>query len=198
MRGSRSTQLKPPLLLFGAGLLVFTALVASFFQQVVHFISNVIFRQPKTGVKKVLVDMLKRLGGELKQPRRLLRIVVVLTAVFLVAWSVQPAVPKTVIESGELIIMSAFGESPSDPRRILINQWNQAHPDNLVKVVDAPGEPDQQRERLVNNVKMNGKHEADVYVLDNVWMAEFIEKSYIQPFDESLRSSKDTGFSQMY
>lgn len=88
--------------------------------------------------------------------------------------------------------MSAFDESPSDPRRLLINQWNQTHPDNPVRIEDAPGEPDQQHESFLNDVRE--KHEADVYVLDIVWMAEFIKYDYIQPLDESRRTSKDADF----
>ena len=57
-----------------------------------------------------------------------------------------------------------------------------------MKIEDVPGEPDQQHERLVNDAKAGGRHQADVFVLDIVWMPEFIKNDYIRPLNESWQS----------
>jgi len=38
---------------------------------------------------------------------------------------------------------------------------------------------------MVNDAKPGGAHEADVYVLDLVWMAQFVDRGYIRPLDQS-------------
>jgi multiple sugar transport system substrate-binding protein len=70
----------------------------------------------------------------------------------------------------------------------VINQWNQAHPENKVTIVDVPGEPDQQHDRMADDAGPGGAHEADVYVLDNVWLPEFIRRGHIRPLDDALQA----------
>jgi len=89
--------------------------------------------------------------------------------------------------------MSAFDESPNDPRRILIDQWNETHPANQVSIVDVPGDPDEQHDIMAGDAARTDG-EADLYVLDNTWMSEFIHLQYIRALDESLRTNKDEDF----
>jgi len=98
---------------------------------------------------------------ELRKPRRIAVLVGVLAVVALVAWLV-PKPATAALEPGDIILISALDESPSDPRNILIDQWNQSHPNNQVRVIDAPGEPDQQHDRMLNDAKAGGRHDADI------------------------------------
>lgn len=147
--------------------------------------------RPKNGN----LDLLDRLGAALAKPKRVVAVLVIALAWFL-AVSLAPPVfsaPKAtpVIEPGELVIMSAIDESPSDPRRVLIEQWNQAHPENRVQVRNVSGEPDSQHAAMVANAKGGGKAAADIYLLDVVWMTEFIEHGYIKPLDRTELSTDD-------
>ncbi|WP_211363400.1 extracellular solute-binding protein [Saccharothrix saharensis] len=99
--------------------------------------------------------------------------------------------PDTGLEEGKLVVMTAFDESANDPRLMLIKLWNQLHPANQVEVVFVSGEPDQQNVRMVNDAKPDGAHEADVYVLDLVWMAQFREERYIRELDRSTLAGLD-------
>jgi multiple sugar transport system substrate-binding protein len=174
------------ILFFGGTLLLLTSLAVPFLPEVANRVSGILVDFP---------GWLKRRWKKLRQPKRLAAGVAALVIVGGLAVVIQPAAAtEPALEPGELTIMSAFDESPGDPRQILITQWNQTHPTNHVKIVDAPGEPDQQRQRMVNDVTSGGNHEADVYVLDNVWMAEFIKSTYIRPLDEKLRSTRDSDF----
>lgn len=109
---------------------------------------------------------------------------------------VGPPAASTSLEPGNIVVLSAFSQSPDDPRRILINQWNQSHPDNQVITQDVPGGTDSQHDRYVRDAQPNGKHEADVYVLDNVWMPEFIMGNYIRAIDETLSRATDENFTR--
>jgi multiple sugar transport system substrate-binding protein len=89
------------------------------------------------------------------------------------------------LETGELVLMSATDVSPSDPRRTLVEQWNQTHPRNPAKFERAAGETGEQHERMTNDAKEGGAHKADIYTLDIVWMREFIDNRYIRELDRS-------------
>ncbi|MFC6090946.1 extracellular solute-binding protein [Saccharothrix lopnurensis] len=95
------------------------------------------------------------------------------------------------LEPGELVIMAAEDLSPDDPRRTLLGQWNATHPANPAKIVNAVGETDEQYEHMVNDAKPDGKHEADVYLLDVVWMAQFVDEGYIRELDRSRLGAVD-------
>lgn len=89
------------------------------------------------------------------------------------------------LEAGELVLMSAADVSPHDPRRMLVEQWNQTHPRNQARFEPAAGETEEQHERMSNDAKKDGAHKADIYILDIVWMREFISNRYIRELDRS-------------
>ena len=174
------------LLFFGASLLLFTTLVTPFLSEFAERIARSIERLPESVRRRA--STLKR------QPTRLVTAVLVAVVVVATAAIVRPPASPLDLEPGEMTILTAFDESPGDPRRILIDQWNLTHPNNRVKIEDVPGEPDQQHERLVNDAKAGGSHQADVFVLDIVWMPEFIRNDYIRPLNESWQSSDYSDF----
>ncbi|GAB1509709.1 hypothetical protein JCM33774_17500 [Actinophytocola sp. KF-1] len=141
------------------------------------------------------LDLLDRLGAALAKPKRIVAVLVLALVWFLVVWSTPPVFsapePTPLLEPGELVIMSALDESPSDPRRVLIEQWNQAHPENPVQVENVSGEPDAQHAAMVADAKGEREPAADVYLLDVVWMTEFIEHGYIRPLDRTGLATDD-------
>lgn len=141
------------------------------------------------------LDLLDRLGTALAKPKRIAAVLVIALAWFLAVWLAPPIfstpTPAPLLEPGGLVIMSALDESPSDPRRVLIQQWNQAHPENPVQVENVPGEPDAQHAAMVANAKGGRAPAADVYLLDVVWMTEFIERGYIRPLDQNGLATDD-------
>ncbi|MGX7829116.1 extracellular solute-binding protein [Actinokineospora sp. 24-640] len=94
-------------------------------------------------------------------------------------------------EPGRISIMSAKDVGQDDPRTTLIEQWNKIHPDNQAEFVTAHGETDEQNERMVNDAKPDGDHQADIYVLDIVWMAQFVDNRYIRELDRSTLTNAD-------
>ncbi|MFD1152064.1 extracellular solute-binding protein [Saccharothrix hoggarensis] len=150
-----------------------------------------VWRDPESAnrsLDKTLKDVRAWLGETPK------RVGIVLTVVAIVAAGIalRPSPPPpTGLEPGELVIMTAFDEGASDPRTMLVELWNQVHPANPVKIVPVPGEPDQQNARMVNDAKPGGAHEADVYVLDLVWLAQFAEDGYIRELDRSRLAGLD-------
>lgn len=107
--------------------------------------------------------------------------VVIVTAA---AWVPRiPLPPNSPSEPGQIRVMSAIDESPRDPRFMLIQQWNTAHPDNKVDIIPVAGETDAQHASMVRDATKD--HDADVFVLDVVWMPEFVENGYIRPIDET-------------
>jgi multiple sugar transport system substrate-binding protein len=118
---------------------------------------------------------------------RLLAIVGIAVVIFGSAVAAPPLLssqPVSDLEPGPIQIMSAIDESPTDPRFTLIRQWNLTNPRNPVKFVNAPGETDQQHDSMVEDAR--NRKESDIYLLDVVWMREFIERSYIRPVDQSI------------
>jgi multiple sugar transport system substrate-binding protein len=93
------------------------------------------------------------------------------------------------LEAGELVLMSATDVSPRDPRRTLVEQWNQTHPRNRARFERAAGETEEQHERMTTDAKEDGAHKADIYILDVVWMREFIDNRYIHELDRSKLAS---------
>jgi multiple sugar transport system substrate-binding protein len=141
------------------------------------------------------LDLLDRLGAELVRPKRVSAVLVIALVWFLVVWLAPPvfSAPKAepAIEPGELVIMTALDESPSDPRRVLIDQWNQVHPENPVRVENVSGEPDAQHAAMVADAKGDREPAADVHLLDVVWMTEFIAHDYLRPLDQTALSTDD-------
>jgi multiple sugar transport system substrate-binding protein len=141
------------------------------------------------------ITLLNRLGTALVKGKRITAVLAIAVAWFLVAWLTPPVftAPKAepLIEPGKLVLMTAIDESPSDPRRILIEQWNQAHPESPISVENVGGEPDAQHDAMVANAKGQRGERADVYILDVIWMTEFIARDHIQPLDETGLSTDD-------
>jgi multiple sugar transport system substrate-binding protein len=147
----------------------------------------------------VLIDVLKAiwnldphvistLRDKLKKPVRWLGIG--LTAAALVATGVW-LVPSNELEPGDLVIMTAFPADPKDARTMLLDQWNRLNPDNQARFDFVALSHDEQHARMVRDAEPDGDHEADLYVLDIVWMAEFIERAYVRQLDESALSVDD-------
>ena len=155
-----------------------------------------LIRDLRSGGKKTdNLNLLDRFGAALAKPKRIVVLGVVAVVWFLVValappvFSVPTAAPA--FEPGELVLMTAIDESPSDPRRVLIQQWNQAYPENPVEIDTVPGEPDAQHAAMVANAKGDRGRPADVYLLDLVWMTEFIERGYIERLDTTRLSTDD-------
>jgi multiple sugar transport system substrate-binding protein len=106
---------------------------------------------------------------------------IVITAATLVPRIPVPSPPP--VEPGVITLMSAIDDSDEDARYTLIKQWNSANPENRVELITVSGEPDSQHQGMVNEAR--GARRADVYVLDIVWMPEFIQRGYIEQIDES-------------
>lgn len=122
-----------------------------------------------------------RVRKALGRPRKA---VAVLVTVLLLGLGSYVLLPPP-LEAGELVLMTATDLSPHDPRTTVIEQWNESHPRNPVIVETAAGETEEQHERMVNDVEDGGAHKADVYLLDVVWMREFIDHGYLRELDRS-------------
>lgn len=136
-----------------------------------------------------IFEMIDRIARAMHEPLKLIRIAVVAGAIVAAGIGFRP--PPIDIENGTLVVMTAFGNSANDPRTMIIDQWNQQHPLNRVVLDYADGVTDQQNERMVKDAKPDGEHKADVYVLDVVWTAQFVDKGYIQKFDASSLDTSD-------
>lgn len=124
--------------------------------------------------------------------RRLFAVPAIAVAILAVAVITPPLIgaqPEPPLEAGEIVIMSGIDEGEADARYTLIQQWNSTHPDNQVTFRKVSGETDQQHDNMVKDAQKAAG--ADVYLLDVVWMPEFIAKSYIQPIDQN-RLVQDT------
>jgi multiple sugar transport system substrate-binding protein len=204
--GSRLVEVPPTLpqsfwewleLIFGAILILGTALIVPFFVKVVRTLANVMSRRPRNEEELALLRTLRRARGAFWRPGRITvsAATLVLITVFVVP-NIHSAGAGSDLEPGTITIMSGSDESPSYLRRILIDQWNRSHPNNQAKIRDdqATGEPDSQHRNMVDDAKPGGEHQADLYVLDIVWMEEFIKNGYIRPLDQSRRATSDTDF----
>lgn len=118
---------------------------------------------------------------------------VVATVGVLVLASVWLRPARSGLEPGELVIMSAFPSDPGDSRTMLLQQWNRLNPNNRARFDHVPLSHDGQHARMVADAKPGGSQKADIYVLDIVWMAEFIRRGYIQQLDESTLPVSDQG-----
>ncbi|MBX6386738.1 MAG: extracellular solute-binding protein [Microbispora sp.] len=169
-------------LLLGAALLVF----AAFALTVLGWLARVLLIRPENDDDLHFLESLSRLGRAFKTPRGAIATLAALALILPIAW----LLPNDGLEPGTLYIMSAKDESGSaNARDILVQQWNQAHPSNPVKFIGGSDtEPEKQHARMVRDAKE--VHQADVYVLDVVYMPEFISNGYIRPIDDSIRSLK--------
>lgn len=129
-----------------------------------------------------------RLVAVLNGPRNRIGIPVVVVALAVGSYFL---VPTDELERGELVIMAAEDVSQAYARRTLVDLWNATHPANPARIVHVSGSTDEQFEHMVNDAKDGGAHEADIYLLDVVWMTRFIEDDYILPLDRSRLSDRD-------
>jgi multiple sugar transport system substrate-binding protein len=167
------------------------ALFSGIYVNIMLAVIGKLWRRPESAnltVGKVIANVRAWLGQTSK------RIGIVLTVAAIVAAGIvlRPSPPPEVgLEKGELVIMTGFDESASDPRTMLVKQWNQLHPDSPARMLSVSGEPDSQNTRMVNDAKPGGAHEADVYVLDQVWMAQFAKERYIRELDRATLTGLD-------
>lgn len=147
-------------------------------------------RDPDSRYSPLLLDVVDRINRI-----RLTVVVVVAASIFVVAVALPPLLSPQVdsgLEPGPILIKSSIDESPTDPRHTLIDQWNATHPENPVKFLPVSGETDQQHENMVDDAKR--QHDADVYLLDVVWMKEFVTRGYIRPIDQSTLEQDTSDF----
>lgn len=163
--------------------LAITTLASSLLANTIPQIVTMVWRWPPTAQIDLVavVNWLHRL----RRPGRLIGIGIVAVLVVGAGVLLRPPPDDDVLEPGDLIIMTAFDESPNDPRDMIRRQWNQLHPENQAEFEPAPGEPDEQNERMVNDAKLGNRRKADIYVLDIVWLEQFIQRGYIRPLDRA-------------
>lgn len=122
-----------------------------------------------------------RVGKALTRPRKALGVVLTVPVLAAAGYVLLPPA----LESGELVLMAAPDLSPNTPRTTLVEQWNETHPRNPVRLETAAGQTEEQHERMVNDAEEGGEHKADVYILDVVWMPEFIGNGHLRELDRS-------------
>ncbi|GII76383.1 hypothetical protein Sru01_13650 [Sphaerisporangium rufum] len=167
----------------GATLLAVAAVMLTF----IPYLVKLTWRGARTPDDRKVLDQLESIRRNLKNPRRLLAALVALAVLGGVAWTLPG---DQGLEPGTIYIMSAQDESGrSGARRILVEQWNEQHPENPVEFIPANGEPDTQHTRMAEDAKPGGTNKADIYLVDIVYMPEFIHKRYIRPLDDSLRQN---------
>ncbi|MGW4460766.1 extracellular solute-binding protein [Micromonospora sp. NPDC004704] len=90
--------------------------------------------------------------------------------------------PDQDLERGILRLLTSEDESEGGQRGKLIKQWDDAHPDQEVKLVTVSRSPDKAHSEMLNPIE-----QVDVYNLDVTWTAEFAATGRIQSLDpESL------------
>ncbi|MFJ2631995.1 extracellular solute-binding protein [Streptomyces sp. NPDC087422] len=98
------------------------------------------------------------------------------------------AAQPTTTGGGEIIVASGLDVTGSDGvRQQLIEQWNgtpegRRHPARLVEL---PGEADQQRSQLLGALQ-SGSSAYDVVNLDVTWVPEFAQAGLISPLDHQM------------
>jgi len=86
---------------------------------------------------------------------------------------------------GRGAISFAMGKNDLDLIRPVVASWNKAHADEQVKLVELPGEADDQRSRLVQSLQAKNS-EFDVMALDVTWTAEFAANGWLEPLTGDL------------
>jgi multiple sugar transport system substrate-binding protein len=167
--------------LAGGLLLVLASIVLTFLPMLI----KVVWRQPANDDEARFVETVRRIGIAIRRPRRIVAAVVVMVVFAPLVWLVAPPEQPPALEEGEIVLMSGEDLSPSDPRSMLIDQWNRIHPKSPVRFVKAPGDTLQQHDFMVDAAEDKTDIKPDVYVLDIVWMSEFIANKHIRPLDTS-------------
>jgi len=91
------------------------------------------------------------------------------------------------------------GKDTSGKYPAVIKKWNDAHPDQQVKLLELPEAADAQRSAFVTNLQAKSDT-YDVMGIDVVWTAEFAKSGWLLALDESqfpldqmLKPAVDTG-----
>lgn len=87
------------------------------------------------------------------------------------------------LEPGEIVVLSPRDDSIDGQRQVLINQWNELHPDTPARIVELSELADEQRSEMLARAQ-SGRGEIDVYNLDVTWIAEFADAGHIRSLDE--------------
>jgi multiple sugar transport system substrate-binding protein len=90
----------------------------------------------------------------------------------------------TAFEDGEIVVLSGRDDSIGGQRQVLIDQWNELHPDNRARIVELSELADAQRSEMLARAQSGGGG-IDVYNLDVTWTAEFADAGHIRSLDES-------------
>ena len=93
------------------------------------------------------------------------------------------------VESGSLVILSGPDESAGGQRQLLIDKWNQMHPDRPARIELMNGAAAAQQSDAVARAQ-SGDSGVDIYNLDVTWVAQFASAGYIRP----LNRPDTTGF----
>jgi len=128
----------------------------------------------------------KRLASLRRRLRGPLGWVIIGVTITLVALRVSPALfGRDGLEPGDMVILSGEDASAGGQRQQLIDRWNDAHPDNQVRIEQLPSNADAQHSEMVARAQ-GGAGTVDVYNLDVTWVAEFAAAGYIRAMDESV------------
>ncbi|MHA6779768.1 ABC transporter substrate-binding protein [Pseudonocardia saturnea] len=65
----------------------------------------------------------------------------------------------------------------------VLDEWNAAHPDQIVTLIELPESADAQRQQMIQNAQAQSDA-FDVLAVDNVWTAEFAANRYIVELPE--------------
>jgi multiple sugar transport system substrate-binding protein len=86
-------------------------------------------------------------------------------------------------EPGEIVLVSGHDGSPGGQRQALIDIWNGQHPDHPARIEDLKEVADGERAEML--ARAAAKATPDIFNLDIIYVAEFVERGYLRPIDES-------------
>ncbi len=95
-------------------------------------------------------------------------------------------------------ITFATGKDTTGKLALIIDNWNQKHPEESVALLELPESADEQRNAMVQNFLAQSPR-YDVVSADVVWTAEFAARGWLEPLEEDrfatdklLRASTDS------
>ena len=87
-------------------------------------------------------------------------------------------------ESGDLVLLSGRDDSVGGQRQVLIQEWNQLHPDHRVRIDQVTSIADAQRSEMLARARGDGGA-VDVLNLDVAWLPEFAEAKLIRRISDA-------------
>lgn len=81
-------------------------------------------------------------------------------------------------------ITFAGGKDTTGRLRLILEKWNQKHPDEKVTLLELSESADEQRTTIVQNF-LAGSSRFDVIKADVVWTAEFAARGWLEPLEEN-------------